>query len=164
MRAPIPARLLLLALICLVAAAPARRGIRVWGRASPTTQADDHPASPTGFVRCRHPTRTPTRSAGFGRYAPSAWTGCGSLAAVIWRRSCGLRCARQRPPPPPSAWSGTARSIGQSDRHQRGSPPCAPAGSARRAAPRVPPASCMNEFLHPTGLPYQQADVLTCAR
>jgi putative transposase len=52
--------------------------------------------------------------------------------------------------PPPSAWSGAARSIGQSDRHRRGSAPCAPAGSARRSAPRVPPTSCMNEFLHPT--------------
>jgi len=60
-----------------------------------------------------------------------------------------LRTTTPTAPTQRLVWS--RRSIGQSDRHQRGSAPCAPAGSARRAAPRVPPTSCMNEFLHPTG-------------
>ena len=37
-------------------------------------------------------------------------------------------------------------------RHQRQPAPCAPTRPAQRSAPRVPPTSCMNEFLRPTGV------------
>jgi hypothetical protein len=53
----------------------------------------------------------------------------------------GLRRALQRPPPASGARAGTAGSTGRSYRHQRESATCAPAGHARRPAPRVPPTS-----------------------
>jgi hypothetical protein len=53
------------------------------------------------------PNATKTRSAGFGRCAPSAWTGCRSLVAVIWRRSCGstLRTTTPTAPTERLVWS-----------------------------------------------------------
>jgi hypothetical protein len=57
----------------------------------------------------------------------------------------------QRPSSAPSAWAGTAESASQSNRHQQGSRARASPRPPWRAAQRVPTASYMNGFLHPTG-------------
>ncbi len=57
----------------------------------------------------------------------------------------------QRPSSAPSAWAGTAESTSRSNRHQQGSRARASPRPPWRAAQRVPTASCMNGFLHPTG-------------
>ena len=63
---------------------------------------------------------TPTRSAGCGPSAPSAWTGCCSSAAATWSRSCGST---------PSTTTATVR-IGRSGWSRRTHPPIS--GSSAR--------------------------------
>ena len=79
------------------------------------------------------------------------------LAAAHWTQARGagapsLRRPLQRPSSAPSAWAGTAGSTSRSNRHQQGSKARASPRPPWRAARRVPPASCMNGFLPPTGV------------
>ena len=73
-------------------------------------------------------------------------TGRGHLEQVLWVYVEHYNSHR----PHRALGLGTAGSTSRSYRHQRESATCAPAGPARRSAPRVLPTSCMNEFLHPT--------------
>jgi hypothetical protein len=101
--------------------------------------------------RCRRPTPTPTPSAGSVPSAQRAWTGCCFLDTGTWSRCWESTSTIPMSIVGTERLAGTAGSTRRSNRHQQRSRARASPRPPWRAAQRVPLASCMNGFLHPTG-------------
>ena len=132
-------------------ASPPTRSTTCWPEPGPWVSTLSTLPSATATTSPRSSSAPPsTTTERTGWWRPSSAT---SSTPRPWGSRPVTSAAPHRPLDPDRGGrpAGVIGCTDRSSRHQRQPARCAPTRPAQRSAPRVPPTSCMNEFLHPTG-------------